>query len=39
MNFVILNENEFNNRLEYGKEVLKGLSDKLTKYLGKVLCL
>ena len=24
-----------NNRLEYGKEVLKGLSDELTKYLGK----
>ena len=29
------NESEFNNRLEYGKEVLKGLSDELTKYLGK----
>ena len=29
------NENEDNNRLEYGKEVLKGLSDELTKYLGK----
>ncbi|MBQ2873050.1 MAG: DUF1016 family protein [Bacilli bacterium] len=29
------NENEFNNRLEYGKEILKSLSDDLTKYLGK----
>jgi len=29
------NEDEFNNRLEYGKEVLKVLSDELTKYLGK----
>ena len=29
------NESEFNNRLEYGKEILKGLSDELTKYLGK----
>ncbi len=29
------NESEYNNRLEYGKEILKGLSDELTKYLGK----
>ena len=28
---IVANENEFNNRLEYGKEVLKGLSDELTK--------
>lgn len=32
---IVSNENEFNNRLEYGKEVLKGLSNELTKYLGK----
>lgn len=32
---IVSNENEFNNRLEYGKEVLKGLSTELTKYLGK----
>ena len=32
---IVSNENEFNNRLEYGKEVLKGLSSELTKYLGK----
>ena len=32
---IVSNESEFNNRLEYGKEVLKGLSDELTKYLGK----
>ena len=32
---IVSNENEFNNRLEYGKEVLKGLSLELTKYLGK----
>lgn len=32
---IVSNENEYNNRLEYGKEVLKGLSDELTKYLGK----
>lgn len=32
---IVSNENEFNNRLEYGKEVLKGLSIELTKYLGK----
>lgn len=32
---IVSNENEHNNRLEYGKEVLKGLSRKLTKYLGK----
>lgn len=30
---IVSNENEFNNRLEYGKEVLKGLSTELTKYL------
>ena len=30
---ILFNENEFNNRLEYGKEVLKGLSTELTKYL------
>ena len=29
------NENKFNNRLGYGKEILKSLSDDLTKYLGK----
>lgn len=29
------NESEFNNRLEYGQEVLKGLSRELTKHLGK----
>lgn len=32
---IVSNENKYNNRLEYGKEVLKGLSDELTKYLGK----
>lgn len=32
---IVSNENENNNRLEYGKEVLKGLSNELTKYLGK----
>ena len=32
---IVSNESEHNNRLEYGKEVLKGLSDELTKYLGK----
>lgn len=32
---IVSNENECNNRLEYGKEVLKGLSKELTKYLGK----
>ncbi len=32
---IVSNENENNNRLEYGKEVLKGLSYLLTKYLGK----
>lgn len=32
---IVSNENEYNNRLEYGKKVLKGLSDELTKYLGK----
>lgn len=32
---IVSNENEFNNRLEYGQEVLKGLSKELTKYLGK----
>lgn len=32
---IVTNESEYNNRLEYGKEVLKGLSDELTKYLGK----
>ncbi len=32
---IVSNENEHNNRLEYGKEVLKGLSEELTKYLGK----
>lgn len=26
---IVSNENEFNNRLEYGKEVLKGLSNEL----------
>ena len=32
---IVSNENEYNNRLEYGKEVLKGISNELTKYLGK----
>lgn len=32
---IVSNENENNNRLEYGKEVLKELSKELTKYLGK----
>lgn len=32
---IISNENEHNNRMEYGKEVLKGLSNELTKNLGK----
>ena len=32
---IVSNENEFNNRLEYGSEILKGLSAELTKYLGK----
>ena len=32
---IVLNEKEHNNRMEYGKEVLKGLSNELTKYLGK----
>ncbi len=32
---IVSNENENNNRLEYGKEVLKGLSNELTKHLGK----
>lgn len=32
---IVSNENENNNRLEYGKEILKGLSGELTKYLGK----
>lgn len=32
---IVSNESEYNNRLEYGKEVLKGLSDEHTKYLGK----
>ena len=32
---IVSNENEYNNRLEYGKEILKGLSKELTKYLGK----
>ena len=32
---IVSNENEYNNRLEYGKEVLKQLSNELTKYLGK----
>lgn len=30
---IVSNENEFNNRLEYGKEVLKGLSTEIIKYL------
>ena len=30
---IVSNENEFNNRLEYGKEVLKVLSIELTKCL------
>ena len=32
---IVKHENEDNNRLEYGREVLKGLSDELTKLLGK----
>ena len=32
---IVSSENEFNNRLEYGREVLKGLSNDLTKYIGK----
>lgn len=32
---IVKHENEDNNRLEYGKEVLKGLSKELTKLLGK----
>lgn len=33
---IVKHENEDNNRLEYGKEVLKGLSNELTKLLGNV---
>lgn len=29
---IVSNENEYNNRLEYGQEILKGLSRELTKY-------
>lgn len=32
---IVSYENKYNNRLEYGKEILKGLSKELTKYLGK----
>lgn len=32
---IVSNENKYNNRMEYGKEILKGLSNELTKYLGK----
>lgn len=32
---IVKHENENNNRLEYGKEVLKELSKELTKLLGK----
>ena len=32
---IVKHENEDNNRLEYGKEVLKELSNELTKLLGK----
>ncbi len=32
---IVSNENEFNNRLEYGQEILRNLSKELTKYLGK----
>lgn len=32
---IVSNENRYNNRLEYGKEVLKGLSEELTKSLGR----
>lgn len=32
---IVSNENKYNNRLEYGQEILKGLSKELTKYLGK----
>ena len=32
---IVRHENEDNNRMEYGKEILKGLSKELTKMLGK----
>mgnify|MGYP001062475114 CR=1 FL=1 len=32
---IVSNEKKFNNRLDYGKEILKGLSNELAKYLGK----
>ena len=32
---IVSNGNKYNNRLEYGQEILKGLSKELTKYLGK----
>jgi len=32
---IVSNQNKYNNRMEYGKEILKGLSNELTKYLGK----
>ncbi len=32
---IVKHENAYNNRLEYGKEILKGLSSELTKLLGK----
>ncbi len=32
---IVSNENEFNNRLEYGKEVLKGLSTETYKIFRK----
>lgn len=32
---IVSNESEYNNRLEYGKEVLKGISNELTKHIGK----
>lgn len=32
---IVSSETKYNNRLEYGQEVLKDLSKRLTKYLGK----
>lgn len=32
---IVDNEVKYNNRLEYGKEILKELSNQLTKYIGK----
>ncbi len=32
---IVSNEKKYNDRLEYGQEILKGLSKELTKHLGK----